>query len=120
MADQGLLSGLSQLLSDPGYAAMGFANGAKSFGDNASWILGGMNGPAPPIYAGGLTPNQYVSHYWPRANNNPFNPNPGQYGHPETFSNMQDLPMGRSPSASEMQGGDLARMVLQFLNTQNR
>jgi hypothetical protein len=33
----------------------GLAHGAESQLANAKWILGGMNGPAPPMYTGGPT-----------------------------------------------------------------
>jgi hypothetical protein len=43
----------------------GLVNGARSFGDQAKWALGGMNGPQPSAYTGGSTANQYVDQHWP-------------------------------------------------------
>lgn len=57
---------LAQLLmQDNGQALRnGFMNGARNFGNQAAWTIGGMNGPQPTaIY--GTTPNQYVDQNWP-------------------------------------------------------
>lgn len=69
MADSGIFGSLSpallQLLQDNGQGLKnGFVNGAKSFGNQAAWTVGGMNG-SPPAPIVGDTANQYVDQKWP-------------------------------------------------------
>lgn len=94
----------------PADFANGFSNGAKSFGDQAKWMMGGFgNAPQPAPYDGGPNypaqddANAYVRNNYPADGMHPF--------HQPRFEKFytpyggQVPPGGREPSAGEVVDG---------------
>jgi hypothetical protein len=66
------MSAIDDLMANLGGGLTGFLNGARSFGDQAKWQMGGYgNAPMPAPYAGGPDyptkddANAYVRNNWP-------------------------------------------------------
>lgn len=88
-------------------APVGFLNGARSFGEQAKWMMGGYgNAPMPAPYDGGPQypspddANAYVRHNWP--NETGIRGLVG--GRPDTFytpPGFKPPPHGRGPTIGE-------------------
>lgn len=87
-------------------AGQGFANGARSFGDQAKWSVGAYGeAPRPAAYAGGPDypakddANAYVRNNWPGDGRHAFH-----VTRPETFytpEGMKPPAGGREPTTGE-------------------
>jgi hypothetical protein len=92
----------------------GFANGARSFGDQARWAMGAYgNSPQPALYAGGPDypskddANAYVRNNYPTDGVHMFH-----VSRPETMYTplgMKPSPGGREPTIGEFIDGAATR-----------
>jgi hypothetical protein len=91
-------------------APNGLANGARAFGDQAKWMMGGFgNAPMPAPYDGGARypaaddANAYVRNNWPSDGRHLMS-----ITRPETFYTPPGVavpPQGREPTIGEMVDG---------------